>query len=261
MRRIILIFGAAGLMGACATPQQPNSGFLSSYEGLTAREDTIRAAIRLRTDDVALAGVTAVYIEPTALYPPGEVGQGLSEEERTAVLAEVDRQLCYELSERYDILQAPRADAPRVRAAVTGIQATGRAGSVVSAAAAWFIPGPIGVRPGGLGALAAEAEMLDRDRQLAAVTWARQANAVGTDTPSLSRVGDALQFTEPFADEAAAAMTSEGRESRRIPDPDPCARFGPRNQPAGFLARFATGLYVPELSTGDRPDPEEGADR
>lgn len=254
MRRIILVCGASALMGACATAQRPNSGFLSSYEGLTAREDTIRAAIRLRTDDAALAGVTAVFIEPAALYPPGEVGQGLTEAERTAVLREVDRQLCYELSERYDILDAPRPDAPRVRAAVTGIQATGQAGSVVSAAASWFIPGPIGVRPGGLGALAAEAEMLDRDRQVAAIAWARQANAVGTDTPSLSRVGDALRFAEPFADATAAAMTAGGRETRRVPDPDPCARFGPRTQPAGFLARFATGLYVPELSTGDRPE-------
>ncbi|WP_296817438.1 DUF3313 domain-containing protein [Brevundimonas sp.] len=255
MRRAALIVGLAGLTGACATAQQGDAGFLTGYGGLTPRSDTLRVAIRERADQPALVGVTAVFIEPAALYPPGQVGQGLSQEERAAVLAEVDRQLCYELSERYDILAEPRPDAPRVRAAVTRIEATGQAGSVVSAAASWFIPGPIGVRPGGLGALAAEAEMLDQDRQIAAISWARQATAVGTDTPSLSRVGDALQFAEPFADDAAAIMTAEGREARPIPDPDPCARFGPRTRPAGFIARFATGLYVPELSTGGAEEP------
>ena len=37
--------------------------------------------------------------------------------------------------------------------------------------------------------------------------------------------------------------------ARPIADPDPCARFGPRIRPAGFLAGMATGLYVPELNT------------
>ena len=34
--------------------------------------------------------------------------------------------------------------------------------------------------------------------QVAALAWARNANVVGTDSPSLSRVGDALQMAEPF---------------------------------------------------------------
>ena len=138
----------------------------------------------------------------------------------------------------------------RVRAAVTGVEATGQVSSTVSAASAWFIPGPIGIRPGGLGGLAAEAELLVGDRQAVAIVWARRANAVGTDTPSLSRVGDALQFAEPFADDSAAAMTAQGRVSPGVADPDPYARFGARTQPIGFLARFATGLYVPEVSNG-----------
>ena len=250
MRHLTVTLALAGLTAACATAPQPDSGFLSGYDGLVTRDDTLRVSIRSRSDSAALAGVTAVYIEPSALFPPGEVGQELSAEERAAVLAEVDRQLCYELSERYDILAEPRPDMPRVRAAVTRIDATDQVGSAVSAAAAWFIPGPLGVRPGGLGALAAEAEMVEQDRQIAAIAWARQANAVGTDTPSLSRVGDALQFAEPFADDAAAVMTAEGREPPGVGDPDPCARFGARTQPIGFLTRFATGLYVPEVSNG-----------
>jgi hypothetical protein len=127
---------------------------------------------------------------------------------------------------------------------------------VLSAAANFFIPGPIGVRaPGTTGGLAVEAELLAPDgRQVAALTWGRNANVVGTDNPSLSRVGDALQFAEPLGDAVADAFAPTGRPVRAIPDPDPCARFGPRSRPEGFLARMATGLYVPQLS-GARAQP------
>lgn len=262
MSRKILVFAplAAILVTGCATTPRPDSGFLSSYEGLQARTDTLRVAVRLRADQDRLAGVQRIHIEPTVFHPPGQVATDLDEDERQAVLNEVDRQLCYELSERYEIVSDPATPGVvRVRAAVTGVEATDRVGSTVSAAASWFIPGPIGIRPGGLGALAGEAEMIVEGEQAAALVWARQANAIGTDTPSLSRVGDALQFAEPFADDAAATMSAEGRTFAGVADPDPCARFGARTQPIGFLARFATGLYVPEVSNGGtaaRPDEE-----
>jgi hypothetical protein len=97
-------------------------------------------------------------------------------------------------------------------------------------------------------------------RQAAALVWNRDATAVGTDDPSLSRLGDALQFAEPFADVAAATMTPKGLKSRKIEsEDDPCAQFGPRFRPEGFLAGLASGLYVPEMS-GAKAVPK-GADR
>jgi hypothetical protein len=167
----------------------------------------------------------------------------------------MDAQLCFELTERYDLAATPDEADAEVRAFVSAVQPTGRIGSAVSAASSFFIPGPIGLRaPGTLGGLAAEAEMLDRaKRQVAAITWNRRATPVGTDDPSFSRVGDALQFAEPFADDAAKAMTAEGVKTRKPADPDPCATYGPRIRVEGFLAKFATGLYMPEMS-GARPE-------
>lgn len=249
-----VLLAASGLV-ACASAPPERSGFLSAYEGLAPREDTLRAAIAQRSDAPALAGVTAVAIAPTVMTPGA--GDWMTPGERALVLREVDAQLCFELTERYDLAADPLG-AHQVRAAVTEVAPTGRVASAASAAASFFIPGPIGVRaPGTLGGLAAEAELLSPDgRQLAATTWRRTANAVGTDNPSLSRVGDALQFAEPFADAAAQAMTAPERESRPVPSPDPCAQYGPRFRPEGFLARFATGLYVPETS-GARAAPTE----
>lgn len=239
------------VLAACAgTPQQGQ--FLSSYEGLTPRTDMVRAGALDRSDAAALAGVTAVRIEPAVFAPRAEAVAWMTPAEQTAILREVDAQLCFELSERFEIAGANASpELPRVRAAVTEIIPTGRAGSAASAAAGFFIPGPIGVRvPGTLGGLGAEAELLDpAGQQISAIVWRRTATAIGTDNPSLSRIGDALQFVEPFADAAAAAMTPEDHTSRTISaETDPCREFGSRFRVEGFGARFVTGLYVPEMS-------------
>lgn len=235
-------------LAACASPVK-NSGFLSSYDGLTPRTDTVRARIAERQEPSALAKVRRVAIEPAKLADNADAAW-LTEAERAFLLREVDAQLCFELSERYEITDAPDAADARVRAAVTAVRPTGRVASGVSAAASFFIPGPVGVRvPGTTGALAAEAEMLDpAGGQLAAIAWNRAATPVGTDDPSFSRLGDALQFVEPFADAAARTMTAEGTKSREIGKPDPCGRYGARFRPEGFLAGVATGLYVPQMS-------------
>lgn len=236
------------LLTACASPPT-QSGFLSTYEGMAPSPDTVRAKLEVRRDQEALSEVRQVAIEPTVVVVPDE---WLTPDERALLLRELDAQLCFELSERFEIVPTAQH---RVRAAVTGVQPTGRAASVASAAAGFFIPGPLGLRaPGTLGSLAAEVEMLDGDRQIAAITWSRGAMAVGTDGPSLSRIGDALQFAEPFADAAAAAMTPEGMKSRDIPKPDPCARYGPRFRPEGWATKFATGLYVPQMSGAQEKD-------
>lgn len=238
-------------LAACAgAPQQ--GAFLSSYEGLTPRTDMVRAGALDRSDPAALAGITTVRIEPTVFSPRAEAKAWMTPAEQTALLREVDAQLCFELSERFEIAGANAApQTPQVRAAVTEVIPTGRAGSAASAAAGFFIPGPIGVRvPGTLGGLGAEAEMLGpQGEQVAAIVWRRTAGAIGTDNPSLSRIGDALQFVEPFADAAAAAMTPEDHTPRSITaETDPCREFGARFRVEGFGARFITGLYVPEVS-------------
>lgn len=244
-------------LAACASPAK-NSGFLSSYDGLTPRTDTVRARIAERKDEPGLGAVKRVAIEPTAIAP-GFDAAWMTEAERTLLLREVDAQLCFELSERYEIAEAAGPADAKVRAAVTAVRPTGRFASGVSAATKFFIPGPVGVRiPGTTGALAVEAEMLSpAGGQLAAIAWNRAATPIGTDDPSFHRLGDALQFAEPFADAAARTMTAEGVKSREIEKPDPCERYGARFRPEGFLAGMATGLYVPQMSgaKADAPKP------
>ena len=243
---------AAAALAACQTAPVADAGFLSSYDGLETREGTLRVSVRERRDEALAGAVERLFIEPARLTPGA--AEGVAPNDVALVLGEVDRQVCYELSERFTLLDAPAAEAAAVRVAVTRITPTEPVGSGLSAVASAFIPGPIGVRPpGSTGMLAAEAELVTADgAQAAALAWARSANVVGTDNPSLSRVGDALQFAEVFGDQVGDSFAPADRPVRPIPEPDPCARYGPRDQPGGFLTRLVTGLYVPETQ-GVRP--------
>lgn len=252
--RLLLAATLGSTVAACASTTT-QSGFLTSYDGLATREDTVRAAVAEKADPTALQLIRRIGIEPTVFAPGADVAW-MNEAERDLLLREVDAQLCFELSERYELAtgSAEGTDA-RVRTAVTAVRPTGRIGSVASAAADFFIPGPIGLRvPGTVGALAGESEMLDpTGKQIAAVSWNRVATPVGTDGPSLSRIGDALQFAEPFADTAAAVMTAPLAKPRQIGNPDPCNAYGPRFRPEGFLTKLVTGLYVPQASGARAP--------
>ena len=252
MKRISMLLLAGCGLTACQTAPTADSGFLNTYEGLTTRTDTLRASIREKRDDAAVTAIEQVFLEPAMMVAGGDAA--LSAEERVQVLREIDRQVCYEVSERFTLAATPTG-AARLRVGVTGVRPTGQAASGVAAVANAFVPGPGTFRvPGTTGGLAAEAELLGADgRQVAALAWARNANVVGMDSPSLSRVGDALQMAEPFGDAVGDAISQPKRPVRTISDPDPCAGFGPRTQPAGFLTRMVTGLYVPEVNTGSKP--------
>lgn len=241
---------------ACATAPEPASGYLSSYEGLTPRTDTLRASVLQRRDEALAQTIEDLHIERAELSP--DAAQLLTPEDRALVLGEMDRQVCYELSQRFTLVDTPSPGIARVRLAATRISPTHQVGSVAAAVASKFIPGPIGFRaPGSTGGLAAEAELLAPDgRQVAALIFARNATVVGTDNPSLSRVGDAHQLARVFGDMVADTFAPEDRKARPVADPDPCARYGPRFRPEGLAVRFVTGLYQPEVSGGRaQPDP------
>lgn len=257
-RMAVLAATTAGL-AACQSAGHSESGFLSSYAGLTEDTQAVRASIREGRDDAAAAAVGRVRLVPAVLV--GDAGSNLSDAERRMVLREVDRQVCYEVSERFDLASGgDEAGSAALRVGVTAVRFNGRAAAGLAAVANHLIPGPGTVRaPGTTGGLSAEAELTDAaGRRIAALTWARDAQPIGTDTPSLSRIGDALQLAEPFGDAVGDAVSNPERKARRIADPDPCAAFGPRTQPGGFLTRAVTGLYVPEVNTGSTaPTPDK----
>ena len=246
------VLGALTL-AACQTSPHPPSGYLASYDGIAPPGRSLRAAVNQRRDETAAREISRVYIAPATLTDPD--ADELSEKDRALLLGEVDRRICFAVSRWFTVIEAPDPDAGTIRTAVVDIRPTGRLGSAASAALGFVNPIPLTtIRvPLTTGGLAVESELIGPDgAQLAAVTWARDANVVGRDDPSLSRVGDALQMTEPMGKAVGRAFAGPERESREIAEPDPCRRFGPRRNATRWVASQlvgqASGLYVPEVS-------------
>lgn len=233
------------LASGCAAAPDGQGGFLSSYERL-AEQDSLRAEVSSWRDETALSGRSRVSVAPTVLAP--EAAAALPRELGETVRREVDRQLCLELSERFEMVPAPDGpDVVLVRAAITGIAATSVAASLLSAATSRAIPGPGAVRvPLGLGGLAAEAEALDASTgaQLAAMVWSRRAQVV-MDRGSLSPAGDAHQMAEPFGDAVGALVYAGDASAQRRERPEGLCGPGIGADDVGrFLAGRALGLHV-----------------
>ena len=215
--KIVLLPAAALALAGCATVTPTNSGFLTSYEGLTPRTGDTRAEALEKRDEAALAGVRRVLIEPTRIAERAALPDSVDGAEALLVAREIDRQLCFALSERFEIVAEADPEAVRVRAAVTGIQATSGAASVAS-------------------------EEDSSSPQAATLSWSRGAG-VAFDRGSLSDVGDAHRYADAFA-EAAVRLLAPGEATRERTGEDPCARFGPRLDVGRQAARFALGLHT-----------------
>lgn len=256
INRISLLGPALGVLalGACQTAPTAPSGFLTSYEGLSAPGRSLRAAVTQRRDDQVSDTTDRVFITP-AVFLDG-VGTDLSPTDRHALLSEVDRQICFEVSERFTVVPAVDPEAAIIRTAIVRIDTTNPVASGLSAVIGVVNPLPLKFRvPGMIGGIAVESEMLTPPprEQIAAIVWGRNANAIGSDSPSLSRIGDAHQFAEPMGDAVGDAFATKTREVRKIADPDPCARYGSRRDLRGAVIGMATGLHVPQTRQDRAP--------
>lgn len=262
--RTLAISALTVSLAACQSTSTPHSGFLSTYDGLGDKVGGGKPSTT-RRDDAMSGGVKRVYIEPTVLKVYAD--NPIKPAEQAMVQSEVDRRICFEVSRYFEVAASPEPGAGRVRTAIVRIAPTSRAGSAATAAASYFIPIPLPMislrAPMTTGGLAAEAELLTPDgQQAAALTWSYDAEIVSRSSPSLSPIGDALQMAEPFGKATAktfAAKNSDGRRAKKlkVPDPDPCARFGPRRNVTRFVGdkavSIATGLYSPTIAGAGRP--------
>lgn len=251
---------ALAATSACQSSPAVRSGFLSSYSSLPGGE-VDRKAPTYHRDDAASDAVKTVFIESAIIAPDLETE--LSVEEKAMVLHEVDRQICFEVSERFLIAPEPAPSAGTIRTAIVRLQSNSRVGSVAAAAVDFVNPIPIvNFRvPASTGGLAVESELLAPDgRQVAAMLWTRNAGVVGRVKPSLSRAGDALQLAEPLGDRVGKSFASKDRPRIKLGKIDPCARFGSRKNVTRRLASGVvggvTGLYMPQVAGTSGPETE-----
>jgi hypothetical protein len=239
---------------ACATKPPTQTGFLSNQAGMETVSGTVRAQIERQRDLNALRTVQKLALFPAKLQQGGDIPDTIAPESRTLVLGELDRQLCFQLSRRFELVGPEDPEAARVQAVITRLQETNGTASAASAAVSWFLPGGSIRLPVGRGGLSIEARLdLADGRQAAAMAWSRGAGVV-MDEGSLSEVGDAHRYTANFADDFSDFLVEPGTPKRALPAQDPCQKHGPRLDLGRLAAGQLIGLHMPPPSNPDTQD-------
>jgi hypothetical protein len=239
---------------ACATKPPTQTGFLANQAGMEKVSGTVRAQIERQRDLEALRGIQKVTLLPAKLQEGGDIPDTITPESRLLVLGELDRQLCFQLSRRFELAGPEDPTAARVQAVITRLQETSATASAASAAVSRLLPGGSVRLPVGRGGLSIEARLDTADgRQAAAMAWSRGAGVV-MDQGSLSEVGDAHRFTSSFAGDFADFLVEPGTQKRAIPEPDPCEKFGARLDLGRMAAGRVIGLHVPRPSNPAEQD-------
>ncbi|MCY0096117.1 DUF3313 domain-containing protein [Hoeflea ulvae] len=190
------------LATSCASVDLTESGALSSYDNL-GRTTGQMAKSRSYVDKPAVTAARTVRILP-ASFSASAAGRIGKAQDRDLVSNALDRAICVALSDRYVIVAADQPADLTVRNVITGIIATNKAAAGVSTAvslgSSFVLPVSVPRLPFGLGGLAVEGEVTGReDTQLAAMVWAKGANAI-TNKPRLSEVGDAYALAAAYGD-------------------------------------------------------------
>ncbi|RWB20071.1 MAG: DUF3313 domain-containing protein [Mesorhizobium sp.] len=187
-------------LSACTSVPLREGASLGSYAGLSPSGGTLTQA-KLRVDSAPVLAAKTVRIVPTST----QIGsRGFEPKDLALVTNAIDRALCTDLGDRFQVVAPSQPADLVIHATVTDIVATNRtaAASSIVASLGGSVAGlgvPIPRLPIGLGGLAIEAEAVDKDRsQKAAMVWSRGANII-TTRARVSAVGDAYSLSSAFA--------------------------------------------------------------
>jgi Protein of unknown function (DUF3313) len=220
------IVATLGLIAAgCATAPLERSGSLASYDNLTTSDGLLtKSQVRVSRTDVL--GARSARIEPTA-FAVAAVIEPFSDEQRSLIANAVNRELCFALSERFQIAAPMETADLSVRAVITHIAPTDAVAAGVSVVTnvvpSVVAPGvpipPVPRLPIGLGSLSVEAEARDRSGgQKAAMVWARGANSF-TSAPRVSSDGDAYDLATAFGDDFGKLLVTGESPFGKVPAP------------------------------------------
>jgi hypothetical protein len=212
-------------LAGCASAPLETSGSLMSYDSL-APADGIVTHSRLRVDKTDILAAKSVAIIPTSFS--GEAASAeLSDEQRHVIANAVDRSVCIDLSDRFDVVPSGQAADLTVHATITHVTVTNPAvagaskvASIVPRIISAGTPIPVPRIPLGMGSLSVEAEARDmRGQQKAAFVWARGADIV-TSTPRISPSGDPYDLAGEFgADFSKLLINGDSPFDRKLSIP------------------------------------------
>jgi Protein of unknown function (DUF3313) len=196
--RITVVFFALSIIAGCSSaPKVANTKFLSDYEKLSSHKEKKHYSDSRFVDKPAVENAKSLGLARTS-YSDIVLPEGITQNQISIIANNIDRELCVGFSSYFEIVDEEQTADLNVRSNLTAIRATGKGMAAMSAIAGNIAP--VWVRPpAGLGALAAEAELLDnKKQQRAAIVWTRGARSIN-EGESISSIGDAYQLADTFA--------------------------------------------------------------
>jgi Protein of unknown function (DUF3313) len=243
--RIIIAFFALSIIAGCSSaPKVAHTQFLSDYEKLSSHKEKKHYSDSRFVDKPAVENAKSLGLARTS-YSDVVLPEGITQNQMNIIANNIDRELCVGFSSYFEIVDEEQTADLNVRSNLTAIRATGKGMATVSAIAGNIAP--VWIRPPtGMGALAAEAELLDNTKQQrAAIVWTRSARSLN-ESESISSIGDAYQLADTFASDFIKLVVGKRKkmkDAKELKDKnrDKCvARYGKTK-----LLGTAAGLLLP----------------
>lgn len=191
-------------MTACQQVPLDRAHTVQSYSALQPSDGLFTKSL-VYVDKPALNGARRIFIVPTTFSKqPSSVV--LASNDRKLITNAIDRSLCANLSEKFEIVGSRQTADLTVRATVSHLDPTDEIAAGASRGLAVVpmvtgVPAPIPRIPYGLGSLTVEAEALDaRGTQRAGMIWARGADVMASSA-TVSNIGDAYRMAGKFGED------------------------------------------------------------
>jgi Protein of unknown function (DUF3313) len=253
---LTLLFFIFSTMAGCSTaPKVANTKFLSDYEKLSSHKEKKHYSDRRFVDTANIENAKSISLTRTE-YADVVLPESINQNQIGIIANSIDRELCIGFSSYYEIVDEGQTADLNLRSNLTAIRATGKGMATLSAIAGNVAP--VWIRPpAGLGALAAEAELLDSTKQQrAAIVWTRGARSLN-EGESISSIGDAYQLADTFAADVIKLVVGKRKkmkDAKALKDKnrEVClARYG-KNKLLGTAAGFLLPMS-PESKDAGRP--------
>ncbi|MHA6287429.1 DUF3313 family protein [Maricaulis sp. CAU 1757] len=200
LRAALLPSLLAVLVTGCAANDVQRAHTLSRYDQM---ETTTRRLLPVNewVDAQALADVSTIHVADAGLAPGVVEASGVEAERIERVQAKLTQTMCRRLARGgFTVTPDPDGAELSVVMTITGFEPTDMAAAGASRVLGFAVPGPLSPRlPIGIGALAAEGEVLTRDqRQVAAMQWVSRNHILSGG--GFSEIGDGYDLAQVFAD-------------------------------------------------------------
>lgn len=229
MIRVVLSLAIALIATGCAS-NVGGARTLSTYDNMETGERRF-LQVQEYADPVAVAQVEAIFMDRAHTLPDVASDAGVTSDQFERVIGTLSQTMCRRLARGgFQVTDDAGAASHVLVLTITGFTPTNSLAAATSGVVSVFVPGPISPRlPIGIGELAVEGEVLDRDNtQIAAMNWASRNHlssapgALDVLRGGLRETADGEALAEVFADsfgdmivEAREAGDGERRETER----------------------------------------------